>query len=1752
MALKFEITGNNAGLIESLSQSNQAIKDTATKAEAEGKRLSDVFDNIKRSAAGLVAGIGVTEFVKQVANVRGEFQQLEVAFKTMLGSEERANALLGQLVKTAATTPFDLHGVAEGAKQLLAYGIAAEDVNGTLIHLGDIAAGLSIPLNDLVYLYGTTMVQGRMFTQDLRQFQGRGIPIAEEIAKILNITKDAVGEAVTAGKVTSDVLKQAIDNMTQAGGKFGGLMDAQSRTIKGQISNIEDSIDMMFNEIGKSEEGVINTTLGVVSTIVENWKTVGTAIMTVVAAYGEYKASLMVLSAYQDMISKQKATIETERVAEMQSLVDQYEASLQTDSIAAETAATQANTQAKAGNAAVIDQQVAAIEKELTARLASASAIHDAAIEDSNLASQMVESAAERVSAAEAELAAAQASGDAERIAAAEKELSVAQSNMSSAAELKNAAAKEVQTAATAKNTAQQRLNTFQTQVDTVQKNANTKATGLWAAATKMCTTAMHGLKAAMMSNPFGLALVAITSIIGLLSLFSSETDDASDATERFRDKVMKEKQTLDTYYAVLTNVEKGTKSYNDALNGINKLASDYNVAQLNVNDTLEEQKLKYEALTAAIRQQAAEKTIAEAVAKSNEDAMAKEKEAMDELIKQASKAKYTKIEYTTIDAGDGTTIPGYGPVEYESRNIQKITSATWNMISTEVMEHSKKMSDAFAQSAADGEKAVNDEVAAIERILRSLGVTDDELETFHDDLHDYVEDSAKGFSEAYSELDRTKAQLQGIANAAVSTKDVTNEAIDQMNFEQLTSKAEEVQREIDAINAKEVKVQSDNSRLEALKNLLEQINGLLPSSLTAGSDAELNKRLSDLKKKRDSAVYGSDEWTEYNRQVGEVSKTLSTHKKGYAESTTTKKTTTGGKTSKVDRQRQQQRYDELQQQQSLDRRRSAEDLEIETRQAEIDALKDGTEKTLKQLRLDFDKRKKEIERGYEDLKKSKIDKARQLFEADPKNKDKVFDPTKVDVSYTEAETKAYEAQLAANTAEYNRGIEEVNKANIEALHEYMREYGSVEQQKAAISAQYAQKIADEDNAIRKAALEQERDQALEALNFQQLQNDLDWESVFNNLDRVSTEALKGLREKLRGALAAGGVGAEDAQVISQKILEIEDKISDRTSVWSSIIPALRERERLTRAAASAQQEYNRLLAEQGVAETKVQEAQERVQAALKELYGKDVELTDISIEGKLQLFNELGVDATTEAGQRLTDCFDQLQTATIDLTKAEADSAEGKKRVSNANAMLSGSSIGDIFKNAQNSAGGGAMGIINLVNQNAQSLAEFVDKVGLENTDFGDAVHGFADGVAGFQSAITSLASGDIIGAVNGVLDGIAGFGKSFVTIFAGSGNEEEMEARIEELAKANEGLAESIDSLKETIASKDTTNTESVEAYKLAYQAEKDWEKNQREAIDSRAGEYANSGYGFLGLGGKHSFNANMAGNGWEGWAKFTQVLKEHGEDATVNRDTIWNLTPEQMKLLRDFAPEQWASLFSTDGHRNPLDLVNQYIDRAGTLESITSSLNEKLTGYSWEGFRDSFSSILTDMGSDFEAFSDNMEKVLSNAILNSLMTAKYKDRIDALYKMIADAAMDDNITKQEADAIRATNEQIANDMLADRQALLDLGIIKADSEAYQQEASSNGFQAMSQDTGDELNGRFTALQISAELIRNDVAAILTILTGREAMSIEMKDAVYEVRNLIILDTGYLEDVAKYSKKMYLEFNEYLKDIVKNTKNL
>lgn len=288
------------------------------KIESEANRTSkSIQQSILRWGAAYLSLTGFNRVIKDIAAVRGEFQQLEIAFETMLGSAERAKVLMDQLVETAAKTPFDLTGVATGAKQLMAYGFEAEKVNETLITLGDVAAGVSSPLNDIVYLYGTLRAQGRVFAMDIRQFAGRGIPIYEELSKVLKVSVDQINELVSAGKVGFKDVEQAFANMTSEGGRFNNLMEKQSASIVGLKSNLGDAIDVAANDLGKKLEPAFESALRTSIELAENYEEVGQTILELVAVYGTYKAALIAIMAINrlNMMVLRQAVLEKKLAA---------------------------------------------------------------------------------------------------------------------------------------------------------------------------------------------------------------------------------------------------------------------------------------------------------------------------------------------------------------------------------------------------------------------------------------------------------------------------------------------------------------------------------------------------------------------------------------------------------------------------------------------------------------------------------------------------------------------------------------------------------------------------------------------------------------------------------------------------------------------------------------------------------------------------------------------------------------------------------------------------------------------------------------------------------------------------------------------------------------------------------------------------------------------------------------------------------------------------------------------------------------------------------------------------------------------------------------------------------------------------------------------------------------------------------------------------------------------------------------------
>lgn len=589
--LYFDVLLNDESLQQGLQRSRESFRSLGESANAELQSMDGFMAKAAQTAAGLFAVDKIKDFVSQLALVRGEYQQLEVAFETMLGSKSKADALMGQLIDTAAKTPFEMSEVAEASKMLLAYGMEGNKVNETLIRLGDIAAGLSMPLKDLAFLYGTTMVQGRLYTQDLNQFLGRGIPLADELAKQFGKNKSEVKKLVEEGKIGFPEVQKAIEALTGEGSKFGGLMDKQSKTIKGQLSNIEDAWEQMMNEIGRSQEGNISGALDITGKLIENWKTIGKVVLSVVAIYGAYKAATMV---------------------------------------------------------AAVATRIAAAASESMA---------------------------------------------------------------------------------------------YQQKLAAMQGIALSEAQAGVAAASSMATGAFNALKVAFASNPFGLIITAITTVITLFVAFRSEVDETTQMSEKFGESAAKSIQQVESLSTVLMGLDEGTGVYKKTMEELNTILEDYGVTQIKEGDNIDTINKKRQLAIELIKNEGIERQRLNAIQTANDEYGQKLQESQQDLAGKFRNAKYD----TGLRNGDGSVVWG------NIKSVQEQASAISQIYHNIAVENAGKTGDEINRIFKERLRMMKEE--------RKLAISDAEINaTWFDGviiktetLNTYNE-KIKGLTKAYKE----------------------------------------------------------------------------------------------------------------------------------------------------------------------------------------------------------------------------------------------------------------------------------------------------------------------------------------------------------------------------------------------------------------------------------------------------------------------------------------------------------------------------------------------------------------------------------------------------------------------------------------------------------------------------------------------------------------------------------------------------------------------------------------------------------------------------------------------------------------------------------------------------------------------------------------------------------------------------------------------------------------------------------------
>jgi len=247
-----------------------SLKNNFSKSMSEAEKSTDKMDSkmskLGKGALTLYAGYqalgGVVSIGKAIKDSLVNYEYFHASLKTMMkGNELAAGALETQLMTLAKTTPFELTEIQASTKQLLAYGFRAGEVVDTIKTLGDVSAGIGAPLGDIAYLYGTLKTSGRVTLMDLRQFAGRGIPIYETLAKRLKTTTNEINNMVSSGKIGFKDIEGAFSDMTKEGGQFFKLMEDQSKTVGGKLSNMSDVWEQIRVNIGKSQSGIIASTV---------------------------------------------------------------------------------------------------------------------------------------------------------------------------------------------------------------------------------------------------------------------------------------------------------------------------------------------------------------------------------------------------------------------------------------------------------------------------------------------------------------------------------------------------------------------------------------------------------------------------------------------------------------------------------------------------------------------------------------------------------------------------------------------------------------------------------------------------------------------------------------------------------------------------------------------------------------------------------------------------------------------------------------------------------------------------------------------------------------------------------------------------------------------------------------------------------------------------------------------------------------------------------------------------------------------------------------------------------------------------------------------------------------------------------------------------------------------------------------------------------------------------------------------------
>lgn len=291
--LNFSAGIDTSQLRRDANESRDILHSIGQSAKQEGEEIDRAFKNIGKTIAGAFAVQQLMSFASSVVKVRGEIQALEVSFATLLGSEEKATRLFSEIREFEVKTPMTLEPLAKGAQTLLGFGVAAEKVMPILRQIGDISMGNAERFQSLILAFAQASANGKLMGQDLLQMVNAGFNplsiISERTGKSIAVLRDEMSK----GEISAQMMEEAFAAATAEGGKFYGMLEAQSQTINGALSNLEGAWNSMLNEMGEQTEGVFADAVSLATYCIEHYETFLNILLSIASAYGTYKAALI-------------------------------------------------------------------------------------------------------------------------------------------------------------------------------------------------------------------------------------------------------------------------------------------------------------------------------------------------------------------------------------------------------------------------------------------------------------------------------------------------------------------------------------------------------------------------------------------------------------------------------------------------------------------------------------------------------------------------------------------------------------------------------------------------------------------------------------------------------------------------------------------------------------------------------------------------------------------------------------------------------------------------------------------------------------------------------------------------------------------------------------------------------------------------------------------------------------------------------------------------------------------------------------------------------------------------------------------------------------------------------------------------------------------------------------------------------------------------------------------------------------------